>query len=402
MADINEKMKALGGGSNAIRSLFEYGQNRAKEIGRENVYDFSLGNPSIPIPQCVHDELNKLAKQCEESKKASIKLHGYTSGVGAEEVRIKIADDICERFSFKAEPSDIYVTCGAAAAIAICFQSIIASPDEEVIIPAPFFPEYTVFAEKAGAKVCIVPPDEETFFLNIPEIKKAVNENTKAVIINSPNNPSGAIFPEDNIIELCKVLKEAEEKYGHVIYLISDEPYRELVYDGQEVPYLPKYYDDTFVCYSFSKSLSMPGDRIGYIFVSPKMKNQRDVFDAVCGSGRALGYVCAPTMAQYVVAECLGKTADNSVYKRNRDKLYGELTGMGYQCVHPDGAFYLLVKAPNGDGDAFSEKAKKYDLLLVPARNFGCAGYVRLCYCVSENTIIRSLPAFKKLIEDKD
>ncbi|MBR6419132.1 MAG: pyridoxal phosphate-dependent aminotransferase [Oscillospiraceae bacterium] len=388
----SKSMLALGQAPSVIRETFEYGNARAKEIGRENVFDFSLGNPSVPAPDSVHTVMRDLMDNTN-----SVLLHGYTSAVGAEPTRKAIADDINRRFSAGVSASDIYMTCGAAASLTVTLHAILL-PGDTCMTFAPFFPEYRVFVEAAGAKLNVVPADTDKFQMNLPEFEARITPETKAVIINTPNNPTGVIYTEENLRAFCEILRKKEAEYGHPIYLIADEPYRELVYDDTaKVPYLVNLYNNTFVCYSFSKSLSLPGERIGYIVVSPKMQENRLVYAAVCGSGRALGFVCAPSLMQRVVAENLGKTSDLAVYKKNRDLLYTNLTKYGYRCIYPDGAFYLWMQALEEDANAFCMKARDYELLLVPSDSFGCKGYVRLAYCVTTEMIERSLPAFEKL-----
>ena len=384
----------LGKKRSVIREIFEYGNKRKQEIGSENVFDFSLGNPSVPAPESVERAIRDILKQEE-----SIVLHGYTSAQGDYKVRETIANYVNSTQNTKVVPEDIYMTVGAAASLTISIKAI-TLPGDEFITFTPFFPEYGVFVESAGAKLVTVASREEDFQVDFHRFQEAITPKTKAVIINSPNNPSGVVFSEETIQGICKILKEKQKEYGHDIYLISDEPYRELVYDDIKVPYLLHYYDNTFVCYSFSKSLSLPGERIGYIIVSNKMNQAKDVYAAVCGAGRALGYVCAPSLFQKVVARCIGQTADISVYKKNRDLLVDALTKFGFHCVKPDGAFYLFVKALEEDANAFCEKAKKYELLLVPGDDFGCKGYVRISYCVSTEQIQRAIPAFEKLAEE--
>lgn len=389
-----KSMLALGQAPSVIRETFEYGNKRAAEIGRENVFDFSLGNPSVPAPESVHAVMRRLMDETD-----SVLLHGYTSAVGAEPTRRAIAEDINKRFGTAVSASNIYMTCGAAASLTVTLHAVLC-PDDECIAFAPFFPEYRVFVEAASAKLVMVPADMEAFQLNLEAFEKLISERTKAVIINTPNNPTGVVVTEENLNKMCAILRAKEAEYGHPIYLIADEPYRELVYDAETVvPYLPNLYDDTFVCYSYSKSLSLPGERIGYIVVSPKMQDSALVYAAVCGAGRALGFVCAPSLAQRVVAENLGKTSDLSVYRRNRDLLYKSLTEYGFKCVYPDGAFYLWVQALEPDANAFCKKARDYELLLVPSDSFGCEGWIRIAYCVTTKMIERSLPAFKKLAE---
>ena len=391
---ISEKMMGLGKKRSVIREIFEYGNKRRAEIGAENVYDFSLGNPSIPAPDFVNETMKKLVIEMD-----SVALHGYTSAQGAPAVRKAISDHINSRFNINATPDLLYMTCGAAASLTITLNALVNEGDE-VIVLAPFFPEYTVFAEKAGATVKVVNCRESDFQIDFEALGKAVTKNTKAIIVNSPNNPSGVVFNEQSIKGLADLLSQKSNEFGTQIYIIADEPYRELVYGDVKVPYIPEYYNNTVVCYSYSKSLSLPGERIGYIFVSPRVENCEDVYAAVCGAGRALGFVCAPSLLQYTVAECVGLTGDISAYEKNRNLLYNALTEYGYTAAKPDGAFYLFVKSPEKDAAAFCEKAKKYDILLVPGEGFGCPEYVRISYCVSYKMIEKSLPYFKKLIEE--
>lgn len=390
---INEKMAALGKKRSVIREIFEYAKARKAQIGAENVFDFSIGNPSVPTPKRVTETMERLIME-----KDPVALHGYTSAQGDFSVRQAIAEHIEGAFGFKADPNLIYMTCGAAASLTISLNAIVNAGDE-VIVLAPFFPEYRVFAEKAGAALKEVLCRESDFQIDFTALERAVTDKTKAVIVNSPNNPTGAVFSEETIIKLASVLDKKQAEYGREIYIISDEPYRELVYDVS-VPYIPKYYNNTIVCYSYSKSLSLPGERIGYIFVSPEVKNSGEAYAAVCGAGRALGFVCAPSLLQYTVGECVDVLPDLTVYRKNRDLLSNALTAYGYTVVPPDGAFYLFVKAPEEDANTFCERAKKYELLLVPSDDFGCKGYVRVCYCVETKQIERALPKFKALIEE--
>ncbi len=391
---INEKMLALGQTRSVIREIFEYGKKRKAEIGAENVFDFSLGNPSIPAPQSVTDALNEIINNTDP-----VLLHGYTSAQGDLNVRTAIANNINERFNAGVLADDIYMTVGAAASLTVSLKALCVKGDE-VIAFTPYFPEYKVFAEAADAKLVEVSSREEDFQVDKNAFADAVNEHTKAVIINSPNNPSGVVLTEETVIGICEVLKEKSRQFGKPIYLITDEPYRELVYNDVFVPYIMNYYDNTLVGYSFSKSLSLPGERIGYIALSPKMENKNEIYAAICGAGRALGFVCAPSLFQYVCAKCVGQTADVSVYEKNRDILYNGLTRLGYKCVRPDGAFYLFVKALEDDANAFCERAKKHELLLVPSDSFGTPGFVRISYCVTTEQIEKSMPAFAKLAEE--
>lgn len=388
-----ESLVKLGKVRSEIREIFEYGNKRKAEIGAENVFDFSIGNPSVPAPRSVDKAIIDLVDNFD-----SVALHGYTSAQGDTEVRETIADYINKKFGTEITANHIYMTCGAAASLTIVLNAILQK-DDECIAFTPYFPEYGVFIERTGAKLVAVTSEEKTFQIDMDKFEKAITENTKAVIINSPNNPSGVVYKVDTIEKMCNLLKEKEQEYGHPIFVITDEPYRELVYDDTEVPYIINYYDNTFVCYSYSKALSLPGERIGYIVVSPDMVEEEDAYAAVCGSARALGYVCASSMYQRVIARCIDDTADISIYKKNRDLLYNALTEMGYECVYPDGAFYLFVKAMGEDSHEFCEKAKEQELLLVPADSFGTPGYVRVSYCVQTKQIEDALPAFQALAD---
>lgn len=391
---INEKMYALGSKRSIIREIFEYCKQRGAEIGPDKVFDFSIGNPSVEPPKEISDTICDLIKN-----ENSVLLHGYTSAQGDLGTRQAVADDINSRFGAGVTANNIYMTCGAAASLTISLRALI-NPGDECVVFAPFFTEYRVFIENAQGKVVISTPCEKTFQVDIKDFESKVNENTKAVIMNSPNNPSGVVYSESTIKAVCAVLKSKEKEYGHPIYLIADEPYRELVFDGVPVPYLMNYYDNTIVCYSYSKALSLPGERIGYIAVSPKMEDSVNVYLAVCGAGRSLGYVCAPSLFQQVIKRCIGAKVDVNIYKENRDILYGALTEYGYECVQPDGAFYLFVKALEDDATKFFEKAKSKEILVVPCDDFGVKGYVRIAYCVDKQRIVNALPAFKALAEE--
>lgn len=380
-----------GRSDNIIRELSAYGAARKAEIGAENVFDFSIGNPSVPAPDCVKQAI------LEAMEQDTADLHAYTPAPGLMSLRRAIADDLCERGA-DVSPELVYVTCGASAGLAVSMRALLL-PGEQVITFAPFFPEYSVFAEAAGGQLVALPPDEK-LQPDIQALKAALNPLTKAIMINSPNNPSGVIISPDKLRELCDILRAAEAEFGHTIYLVSDEPYRELVYDGEEVPCPLCYYDNSILCYSFSKSLSLPGERIGYLAVNGGMADKADVFAALCGAARSCGYINAPSLIQRVVEKCLTATADISVYKENRRLLYEGLWACGFDCVYPDGAFYLFLKCPEPDARAFSQRAKKHELLLVPSDDFGLPGYVRVAYCVSPEMIKRALPAFKKLAEE--
>ncbi len=392
----NEKMYALGSKRSIIREIFEYSKMRAQEIGKENVFDFSLGNPSVPAP----NEVNEAVKNLIENE-SSVLLHGYTSAQGDLGVRTSISDNINERFGVEMNPNLIYMTCGAAASLSISLKAVLDEKGgEECIVFAPFFTEYRVFIENAGGKIVVSQPLEKTFQVDINDFESKINEKTRAVIVNSPNNPSGVVYTEETVKAICEVLKRKSEEYGRVIYLIADEPYRELVYSGVNVPYLMNYYDNTLVCYSYSKSLSLPGERIGFIAVSPKMQDAQTIYLCVCGAGRSLGYVCAPSLFQQVIKKCLNAKCNIEAYRENRDLLYNNLTEYGYECVKPDGAFYLFVKALEGDAYKFYEAAKKHEILVVPCDDFGVSGYVRIAYCTSKETVLGALPAFKALADE--
>jgi len=388
-----EKSLAWGKSKSCIRELAAYGALRKAEIGEDKVFDFSLGNPSVPAPP----ELNKAIIDVLSENNSAV-VHGYTAAVGLPSFRKAIADDLNKRYDANVDPDLIYGTCGAAGGLVSCTRGLVCE-GEEVIAFAPFFPEYTVFAESAGGKLVAVPPKAD-LQPDFEAFEKLVNEKTKLVIMNSPNNPSGVILTVESIEKLCSILCAAEEKYGHPIFLVADEPYRELVYDGSEVPCIHKYYKNSIICYSWSKSLSVPGERIGYLAVNSAMENSATVFAALAGAARGCGYTNPPSLMQRVIEKCIGLTSDISEYKKNRDLLYDGLKALNFDCVKPDGAFYLFVKTPIADAKEFSEHAKKYELLIVPSDDFGVPGYVRLAYCVSAETIINSLPAFEKLAKE--
>ena len=390
---LNEQALALGTNRSCIRELFEYGKQRAAVIGAENVFDYSLGNPSIPSPAAVDQTIREILGDTP-----SLQIHGYTSSVGDQETRKAIADDLNSRFCAGATPEDLFIGCGAAPELAAVFRALTV-PGAEILAIAPYFPEYKPFAEAAGAAFQVVPPDVPDFQINLNAVAAMLTENTAAIIINSPNNPSGVVYTRETLEKLGALLSEKSRKFGHPIYIVSDEPYRELVYDGVDVPFVPNIYPNTIVCYSYSKSLSLPGERIGYIYVPKQAANSASLFAAIAGAARACGHVCAPSLWQKVIARCAHLRPDLQAYDKNRRALYESLTAMGYEMAKPDGAFYLFIKAPGGDAGAFSEKAKQKDLLLVPGDGFGCPGYFRICYCVSYDMIQKSLPVFAELIK---
>ena len=392
---MNKKMYDLGNNRSIIRELFEFSKLQKEKLGADKVFDFSIGNPSVP----PHDMVTKVLTELL-TKEDSCYIHGYTSAQGDSEVRKAIAADLNNHFNTNYNLNNLYMTCGAAASLCISFKALTENPTDEFLAIAPYFTEYKVFVETQGATFKVVSADLASFEINFNELEKMININTKGIIINSPNNPSGVIYKEDSIIKLANLLKEKESEYNHPIYIICDEPYREIAYDGLKVPHIPLYYNDTIICYSYSKSLSLPGERIGYILVPSSLTNNEEVYKACLGAGRGLGYVCAPSLFQHLITRCVGLTSNMDLYKKNRDIIYNGLTSLGYECVKPDGAFYLFFKSPSGDAYEFMERAKKYNVIVVPSDPFGVAGYLRLAYCVKKEVIINSLPKFKKIIEE--
>ncbi|MBP5231305.1 MAG: pyridoxal phosphate-dependent aminotransferase [Clostridia bacterium] len=396
MTELNRAMIDLGSRRSAIREIFEYGRKRAAEIGEENVFDFSIGNPNVPPPPELGAEIARLAEEADP-----VRLHSYTSAQGSPEARRAIAEDLRGRFGVRVTENDLYLTCGAAASVAIVLRAL-AEPGrgDEVVVFAPFFPEYRVFAESAGAVLKVVPADTETFGIRVSDAEPLIGPRTRAVLLNVPNNPTGVVPPLEDVKALCRLLERASERYGHPIYLISDEPYRELLYDeSKALPFLTTLYRNTVVCYSFSKSMSIPGERFGYVLVPPEAEEHDLLYAAVCGAGRALGYVCAPSLMEQSVPAALGLPVNLEVYRTNRGLLFRNLTAFGFRCVPPDGAFYLFMQSPEPDADAFCRRARDYEILMVPSDSFGCPGFVRISYCVKTETILRSLPAFRLLAQ---
>lgn len=388
----NSKAYALGANRSCIRELFEYGRSRAAVVGEENVLDFSLGNPSIPAPQAVEDAIRDILRETP-----SVAVHGYTPAGGDMAARNAIVRELNRRYDWDVTPQELFLGCGAAPELIAVFRAL-AVPGGKILAIAPYFPEYAPFVEESGLEFGVVPAQEPDFQIDMEALEALVTKNTQAVIVNSPNNPSGVVYSRETLQKLGALLEEKSREYGHPIYIVSDEPYRELVYEGTEVPFLPAIYRDTIVCYSYSKSLSLPGERIGYIYVPRRATDGEALYAAVAGAARSIGHVCAPSLFQKVIARCAQIPPDLASYDRNRRTLYEALVEAGYQVAKPQGAFYLFVKAPEGDGEAFSQRAKEKDLLIVPGKDFGCPGYCRLCYCVPYEKILKSIPIFRELI----
>ena len=390
---ISDKMKDLVKNNSVIREMFEEGKRLAVKYGKENVYDFSLGNPSVPAPKKVNESIKEIL-----DKEDSLMVHGYMSNAGFEDVREKIAKSINNRFGTKFAAENIIMTVGAASGINIILKSII-NPDDEVITFAPYFMEYRNYVKNYDGKLIEISPNIKDFQPKLDEFESKITEKTKAIIINTPNNPTGVIYSEETIKEISRILEKKQKEFNHEIFIISDEPYRELVYEDVEVPYITKYYNNTFVVYSYSKTLSLPGERIGYVVVPTEMEDSENIITAITIANRIIGSVNAPSLIQRVLIECADEKVDINTYNENRNLLYNELSKYGFECIKPQGAFYLFLKSPTEDDMEFCNKAKEYNILFVPGSSFACKGYVRIAYCVSTDMIKRALPAFKKLAE---
>lgn len=390
---VSETMYALGSRRSCIRELFEYGLKQAKIVGRENVYDFSIGNPSIPAPPEVNEAFVSIVQERD-----SLSVHGYTTAGGSDEARAAVAADLNARYDAKIRPQNLFLTCGAAPALIAAIRAL-AVEGAEIMAIAPYFAEYRPFVEANGPEFVVVPADREAFQIRFDELEARVTSRTQGIIVNSPCNPSGVVYTRETLERLGEVLTRKSREYGHPIYILADEPYRELSYDGTEPPFIPNIYPNTIVCYSYSKSLSLPGERIGYVCVPDQAEDSERLYAAVAGAARVLGHVCAPSLQQLVVAKCAAVRPDLKAYDRNRTALYEALTEYGYRCAKPTGAFYMFVQAPGGDAQAFSDRAREKNLLVVPGGDFGCPDYFRVSTCVDYDMIRRSLPVFKELIE---
>lgn len=391
---IVQKYKDMLGMKSVIREISGYAVQRGKEIGYENVFDYSLGNPSVPVPEKFNRVIEELLREREP-----VALHGYSPNHGLLEVREKVAASLARRFGLPYEAEDIFMTSGAAGSIAHAVRAVVA-PGEEIIIFAPFFPEYVPYIEATGAVLKVVPADRENFQIDFEAFEELCNEKTAAVLINTPNNPSGIVYSTETIEKLGKLLKEKESRFGHPIYIISDEPYREIVFEGVDAPCVSRLYDNTLMCYSFSKSLSIPGERIGYVAVNPHCEDAALIVDMCTQISRGIGHNCPSSLIQLAVAEMLEETSDLSVYETNMKILYKELTALGFTCVKPGGTFYIFPKAPIEDAKKFCKDALKYDLCLVPGDSFGCQGYFRMAYCIQTEKVERSLEAIRKIAGD--
>lgn len=391
---IAEKMKPYLQNNSAIRAMFEEGKKMAAEFGADKVYDFSLGNPNVPAPAKIRDAIVEILDQEDP-----VFVHGYMSNAGFPHVRQSIADDLNKRFGTKFAGENLIMTVGAGSGLNVCLKTLV-DPGDEVVVFAPYFLEYGSYVRNYDGVLVEVTPDTETFQLNLADFEAKLSPRTKAVIINNPHNPTGVVFSEETIQKLAGILEAKQKEYGHAIYLISDEPYRELAFDGAFVPFITKYYDNTMVVYSYSKSLSLPGERIGYVLIPDEVEDSENTITAATIANRISGCVNAPSLIQLAVAKCVDAEVDLGYYDRNRKALYDGLTSLGFTCVRPEGAFYLWMKSPEADEKEFVNAAKKYHILLVPGSSFACPGYVRLAYCVSHETILNSLPEFEKLAKE--
>ena len=392
---VNQKFYQLGTAPSVIRELFAYGLEQAQVVGPENVFDYSLGNPSIPAPAKVNQSIHDILNDTD-----SIRVHGYSMACGFDAAREAIAANLNRRFGMELKPGNLFLTCGAAPGLIAVIKALLAEEDSEIMAVAPFFPEYRPFTESNGGRLVVVPADTRAFQIDLSQVERRITPRTQAIIINSPNNPSGAVYGRETLCRLGRLLEQRSAEYGHPIYIIADEPYRELVYDGAEVTFIPKLYANTIVCYSYSKSMSLPGERIGYACVTDEAEDSHELLLAISGASRSMGHVCAPSTMQQMLSRCVKLRPDVEAYDRNRRTLYDALAEYGYKSVKPKGAFYLFVEAPGGDAKEFAARAMRKDLLVVPGNEFGCPGHFRLSTCVSHDMIKRSLPIFRELAEE--
>lgn len=391
---ISEKMKPFLKNNSAIRAMFEEGKRMAAEFGPENVYDFSLGNPNVPAPEKIKESMIEILE-----KEDPVMVHGYMSNAGFPHVRKAVADNLNSRFGTDFTENNLIMTVGAGSGLNVCLKTLV-NPGDEVIVFAPYFLEYNAYITNYDGVLVQVTPDTDNFRLNLEDFETKLSPKTKAVIINNPHNPTGVVYPEDTIRRLAAIMSQKQKEYGHAIYLLSDEPYRELAFDGAAVPFVTKYYDNAIVVYSYSKSLSLPGERIGYVLIPDTVEDSENTIAAATIANRISGCVNAPSLIQLAVAKCVDEEVDLAYYDRNRQTLYGGLTRLGFSCVKPQGAFYLWMKSPSENEAEFVAAAKKYHILIVPGTSFACPGYVRIAYCVAYETIVNSLPAFEKLAKD--
>lgn len=392
---VSELMTEYGNNRCLIREISEICNKKAAEIGRENLCDFSIGNPSVPSPTAVRNAMVDIL-----TNESPLSIHSYTSAPGLMETREAIAANLNKRFGTDYAGKNLYITSGASTSLVCAIKAVLKDKDSEIIGVAPYFAEYKAFTEGNGGTFRLVSADTEKFQINFNELESLINEKTQGIIINSPNNPSGVIYSAETLTKLSALLTKKSAEYGHVIYLISDEPYRELVYSAEPAPFTAKFYNNTIVCYSYSKSLSLPGERIGYVLVPNEVENSDEVYSAVAGGARASGFICAPSLMQKVIARCADVTPDIEIYRKNRDFLYKSLTEIGYECAYPEGAFYLFVKAPNGDATPFCMKAMEDNLFIVPGSEFACPSHFRAAYCVDYEMIERSIPIFEKAYKE--
>lgn len=392
---LNSRYVEMTSHESVIRKIFMYGKERAAVVGYDNVFDYSLGNPSVAVPPCFHEAIEDILNTRDD-----VSVHGYSPVLGISEARQAVADSLNRRFGMQYEEKHIFMAVSAAGAVAHALRAVIEDPGDEIITFAPYFSEYKPYVEGAGGRLVVTPADIDSFQINFEAFERLLSPKVRGVLVNTPNNPSGVVYSAETLDRLAEILRKKQSEYGHSIYLISDEPYRELVFDAVKAPYVAAHYENTFTCYSFSKSMSIPGERIGYIAVNPASEDADCAVNVFGQISREIGHNCPPSLMQLAVAQCIGETSDLSVYEENKKILYQELTAMGFFCVEPGGTFYMFPRSLEPDDSAFCERARKYDLLLVPGGGFGCPGHFRIAYCVPTEKVVRSLPAFRKLAQE--